>query len=242
MPENSNTPTLMGDDRKPHYEYLELGDNHDARWRTHYCGCLGNCSAEDCMGCGMAHYLPGCAFGWNVSKVLGLSFWKELGKFVLISTTPLMLYYIFYFGAFFPCVMDAANAKKQATMSGQQQQDDDDVVSYMSSSCKVALIGCVITWYIAALACWVLYGLYVGKRRSQIKARLGVARNDDCCNDCCLHMWCSCCALAQETRTILHLEKTGRFTPQAVAHAAAAEYVRVPVTDDMERAGKASLV
>eukprot|EP00877_Chromochloris_zofingiensis_P008736 jgi/Chrzof1/4115/UNPLg00779.t1 len=198
---------------------------------------------------------------WNVSKVLGLSFWKELGKFVLISTTPLILRYSYNLGQDL-CVMahqaqaalyrlqEQARSSEYLLHTGVEDRleslfkkipavsDGEDVLSLNSGSCTTD-VWVVIIWYMFCFVCWVLYGWYVGKRRSQIKARLGITRNDDCCNDCCLHMWCPFCALAQETRTILHLEKTGRFI--SVAHAAAAaKDMRVPVTDDMERAGKAT--
>ncbi|KAJ8442518.1 hypothetical protein Cgig2_022401 [Carnegiea gigantea] len=45
---------------------------------------------------------------------------------------------------------------------------------------------------------WIYSCMY----RSKLKALYGI--EDDCCEDCCTHFWCECCALCQEYRELQH--------------------------------------
>uniref|UniRef100_A0A7C9DYA4 Uncharacterized protein n=1 Tax=Opuntia streptacantha TaxID=393608 RepID=A0A7C9DYA4_OPUST len=44
--------------------------------------------------------------------------------------------------------------------------------------------------------------IYSCTYRSKLKVQYGI--EDDCCEDCCTHFWCECCALCQEYRELQH--------------------------------------
>jgi Cys-rich protein (TIGR01571 family) len=84
-----------------------------------------------------------------------------------------------------------------------------------------------VFYHTASILPTLVWALFLGgKRRREMRRALNIPREPCCalCNndseylndDCCLHYWCTACALAQETRTILHEEATGQLVPHLV--------------------------
>lgn len=47
-----------------------------------------------------------------------------------------------------------------------------------------------------------------GSQRTILEQKYGLSSQGFCCN-CCIHTWCSCCALIQEQKAVQHFEKMG---------------------------------
>eukprot|EP00029_Vermamoeba_vermiformis_P003241 TRINITY_DN1362_c0_g3_i1.p1 TRINITY_DN1362_c0_g3~~TRINITY_DN1362_c0_g3_i1.p1 ORF type:complete len:121 (-),score=7.70 TRINITY_DN1362_c0_g3_i1:60-422(-) len=59
-------------------------------------------------------------------------------------------------------------------------------------------------WWLYVLACIggpILAGCCL---RTDIRKKFGIGGNK--CADCCCHVWCSCCAIAQEARELTNLK------------------------------------
>jgi hypothetical protein len=90
------------------------------------------------------------------------------------------------------------------------------VLTYISVVLNYGSIGCAIAWAV----------LVGGPRRTELRRLLGISGSGaggDCCtccysgvdkgqsSDCCLHFWCLWCALAQEMRTVMHLQAANKL-------------------------------
>jgi Cys-rich protein (TIGR01571 family) len=53
-----------------------------------------------------------------------------------------------------------------------------------------------------AIPAYIILVVIASKRRGHIREKFGIPGSS--CGDCCTWFWCSSCALAQETRTLMH--------------------------------------
>lgn len=151
------------------------------------------------------------------SRLFRTSFWREIGKFLLVFGIVGLLSIMAAVGQVSTCPMDSAALNPDpATLN-----PDAPAPAVPSGAC---LAWCILARVaqIAGIACGVVWALHIGgPHRTRIRKLLGIADSGaggDCCtcchrgpdkgsaNDCCLHYWCLCCALAQEMRTVMHYE------------------------------------
>jgi hypothetical protein len=144
------------------------------------------------------------------SRLFRTSFWRETGKFLLVFGIVGLLSIMAAVGQVVTCPIDTTALNPDAPAPAEPS-------------------GACISWYIVAramqiagVACAVVWALHIGgPHRTRIRKLLGISDSGaggDCCtcchrgpdkgsaNDCCLHYWCLCCALAQEMRTVMHYE------------------------------------
>lgn len=168
------------------------------------------------------------ARSWNVSKVLHLSFWHEMLKYIALVLLVPWIYSMVSWIKMYNCYIRPLMAVMQASADGSSGLDPADA-EQMAHTCSVGTVleEIVMVLVVICLLCWALFA--GGKRRRQMREELGIpvsteGRCCSCCHnsseycndDCCLHFWCMPCALAQETRTILHEEAVGSMPPRLV--------------------------
>lgn len=160
---------------------------------------------------------------WTTSKVFRTSFWKEVGKFLLIFGVVGLLNFSFGIAQVVTCPLPPMDDPDAAAAAGGAPP------AAPVDPTKACLVLTAITQVLryASMGCAIAWAVYVGgPRRTQLRQRLGIADSGaggDCCtcghrgpgkgssNDCCLHYWCLCCALAQEMRTVMHLQAENRL-------------------------------
>eukprot|EP00878_Enallax_costatus_P000555 GHUV01000652.1.p1 GENE.GHUV01000652.1~~GHUV01000652.1.p1 ORF type:complete len:254 (+),score=51.82 GHUV01000652.1:239-1000(+) len=214
------------------YDAAKMASSNGAwkprRWRGHWLHCCGECSPEDAVGCFFGYSNPcGAAYSWNVSKVLHLSFWRELLKFFAIIMLSAWIFDALQWAKLYQCLIKPFFMGLDAGSQGTEL--DPEALQQMTAACTTASIlenvGALM--FLVCLICWALF--VGGKRRRQMREELGIPvsaegrccscchnSGDHCNDDCCLHFWCMPCAVAQETRTILHEEALGSMPPRLV--------------------------
>jgi len=193
-----------------HYVQLspEQSQYKSRRWRSPWYNFCGECSSEDVIGCGVGCCLPCCAFPWNSAKVLGNSFWREAA---LYACCFWILCWVLLLPAYIPIWQCTLLGSKAAVDACADKHASTAAVFYHTASIVPTLVWAMVLG---------------GKRRREMRRALNIPA-DRCCSlchndseylndDCCLHYWCASCALAQETRTILHQEATGQLAPHLV--------------------------
>uniref|UniRef100_A0A7S0WWC7 PLAC8 family protein n=1 Tax=Chlamydomonas leiostraca TaxID=1034604 RepID=A0A7S0WWC7_9CHLO len=60
-------------------------------WKHNWYHVLGDGSAEDTAACCLAWHAPAVAFGWNASRGLGTSWWREALKFLVLTLGVFMV-------------------------------------------------------------------------------------------------------------------------------------------------------
>lgn len=142
--------------------------------------------------------------------MLRISFWRELLKCFAIL---MLLNYLATFLDFAQEVTCDKSVSPTATAEAQRQ------AAAAAASCHAVFAPITFITLSAWFACCLYWAWFVGgPRRKQLRDALGIPSTDangaccchndsDSCNsDCCVHFWCTCCAIAQETRTILQVE------------------------------------
>lgn len=195
------------------------------RWRGHWLKCCGEGSPEDVMGCCLAWSLPSCTFALNATKVLHARFWHQLALYFLLLTLGSWILNGLDWGIVWAC---------RPTLAASTDADGNPTLPLVPANPEACRdfsaaagvfkgVAGVLVW--VALAVWAIF--VGGRRRTQLREELGIPITDEgkCCSAChcsaplcnddtCLHFWCIPCALAQETRTILHEEATGQLQPR----------------------------
>ena len=150
---------------------------------------------------------------WTTSRVFRTSFWKELGKFLLIFGTYYLLDIIF------------AIAKASTCALPPPVFSEDTSAAPRTPACITSTILSSGIIYVGFIVCLIWAACIGGPRRTQLRRHLRIAGRNaggDCCtdwpigdrgssSDCCLHYWCVCCALAQEMRTVMHLQALNKL-------------------------------
>lgn len=186
----------------------------------------------------------------NSRKVLGKSFWLEALKYVVILGLASLVYRAVRVSEFITC--DVAASETLDNPAATESEKREATEAYLM--CKFKFIGFELVLLAAVLLSAVYWAVFVGgPRRRQIRETLGIPVTDtrgaccsschnhgDYCNsDCCLHYWCTCCALAQETRTVLEAEREERevrltmpagYTPLMAAPSSGADMERHTTT------------
>lgn len=65
---------------------------------------------------------------------------------------------------------------------------------------KQACAGPCVTFFCLQIMCFGSSWIVSHQTRVDLRAKFGIEGN--CCADCCCHLWCRCCAIAQEAREI----------------------------------------
>lgn len=145
--------------------------------------------------------------------MLGLNRQREALKFIAILGVVAYVYYVV-------CNMQQPYCE-MANYPIQKQSEEKQLIEAIDACLwygkvrtlvKVGWVGCLLYW------AWCVGG----PRRTQLRKALGIPADDPngaCCScfktgqesshinsDCCLHFWCPCCAVVQETRTVLLTE------------------------------------
>lgn len=170
------------------------------------------------------------------AKLLKRRWWVEALKYMAL----------FYIPAIVKVLLQLAVHTTCKAAPGSPMPDDASAACFFFFTLYVAVLPlgliCLVAWAV----------LVGGARRTQIRRMLGIAEaraGGDCCSwmvaspgkgrwsDCCLHFWCLCCALAQEMRTVMHVEEG--FSLPAYQEGPADGYCQVamepPEMEDMDR-------
>nr|BAE53693.1 CW80Cd404 protein [Chlamydomonas sp. W80] len=201
-------------------------------WRHRWYAILGDCSAPDVVSCLLAWKLPFVAWAWNQNRALGMSFWRELLRFAVIVVGFVVATHVAYCGvmmAMCPEIHDRDGAsvdggpgmmRKLLHMhQHHSHHHDDDSTDDSTDShdhgmwgedgphgiprecvARVAPAYVAITGVFLALAVYMT--LFFARRRTALRERYGIAGTAR--EDCLLYAFCTPCALAQETRTLIH--------------------------------------
>jgi hypothetical protein len=173
--------------------------------------------------------------------VLQKSLWLEALKYVALIYALNFVYFILQ------VTVNATCAK--AAQAGTTHEDRMDKLTI----CRTGFAPYFVILRLALFGCTVYLAMCIGgSRRRQLRQRLGIPPTDpngQCCHmshdnsercndDCCLHYWCIPCALCQETRTVLQVQ---REQQQAAANTPAGYMLlQAPLVTDaagMTRAG-----
>lgn len=142
--------------------------------------------------------------------MLHKSLWLEALKYVAVLGVVNCIYFILQVTADFTCA--------KAAEAGTTHEDSMERVSL----CHTAFAPYTVIVRLAVFLCAVYWAVCVGgPRRRQLRQELGIPPTDSngqCCHmahdnsercndDCCLHYWCLPCALCQEARTVLAVQR-----------------------------------
>lgn len=205
-----------------------------AKWKAPWYQCCGNFTGLDWLSCCTAYFTPCVAYGITSAKLLKRPWWVEALKYVALFFIPALLKLLLQVG-----VQASCDAEAKDPFHG-------NVACSFFAVAYAAMIP-------LGLVCLIIWAMFVGgARRTQIRRMLRIAETragGDCCScmvaspgkgrwsDCCLHFWCVCCALAQEMRTVLHVEE-GAPLP-AYQEGPPSGYMKVdmepPAPEDMDR-------
>jgi hypothetical protein len=147
--------------------------------------------------------------------VLQKSLWLETLKYVAIIGVLNFVYFILQVTSDVTCA--------KAAQAGATHEDKMQKVNM----CRTAFAPYFVVARLALFVCAVYWAMCVGgPRRRQLRQQLGIPPTDpngQCCHmlhdnsercndDCCLHYWCMPCALCQETRTVLQVQREQQQT------------------------------
>jgi hypothetical protein len=143
--------------------------------------------------------------------VFHTSFWREVGKFLL------------FFGIL-GAIRFGIGIAEMATCPTDKSVDG--TLPEPGKAC-LALVSIYAISFYGSIGCVIAWAVFVGgPRRTQLRRLLGIpgsGAGGDCCtccysgmnkgqtSDCCLHFWCLWCALAQEMRTVMHLQAANKL-------------------------------
>jgi hypothetical protein len=157
-----------------------------------------------------------CCCRWTTSRAFRTSFCKELGKFLLIFGIVGLLNVAFAIAQVATCPLPPDSTAAAPAGPPAPPTKACFILTIISQLGSYLSIGCGIAWAVHI----------GGPRRTQLRKLLGIAdrgAGGDCCtccysgadkgsaSDCCLHYWCLCCALAQEMRTVMHLQSMNKM-------------------------------
>ena len=164
----------------------------------------------------------------NSQVVLGRSLWREVLRYVLV-----LLIAQATFTAIDVAVVLTCTARGAAAVADAELVKAECLASYapLNDLARAVLLVCGLVWAI----------LIGGPRRKELRRALGIPDNTpegSCCrpcqvkgvcdDDCCLHYYCLCCAVAQETRT--RMEWARAQAAAAAASEARAALLEAPHT------------
>jgi len=237
---------------------LELDDDIKPRWRSHWLACCGSCTATDIISCCTAHLAPCVAYGWTTSRVFRTSFWKEAGKFLLLWGTYYLLDFALTTAKLSTCPLPPDQASAAALDAAAVATPTAGATAApRTPACITLTILSSGMVHLAFLIC-IVWAVWIGgPRRTQLRQHLRIASRGaggDCCtdwpigdrgssSDCCLHYWCLWCALAQEMRTVMHLQALNKLPmgPAEGYEPLVTQAVAPGVNGDMSRVQKVPL-
>lgn len=83
--------------------------------------------------------------------------------------------------------------------AGCQSMKNHSVLERDNPPSCCSLVPCAVFWAFAIIPCGMLFrGFYM---RRKVRAFLQIPGDD--CDDCCVGLWCGCCAIIQETNTLV---------------------------------------
>lgn len=195
-------------------------------WRFPLWKVAGDGSTEDVVAGCMAWQLPLIAFGWNMKRSLQVCFWRELIKIVLVLGGSYVLLSIAAHALVFSCAgwpeppADHMHGGGDPMRSDPMRADDMgpnahggpggdrhhspcvlSMVHDLPAECRDNVIGGLAGLSVLAVAVVVTAIVYAARRRQQIREQFGIEGSFKC--DLLSWMFCSVCALAQETRTLM---------------------------------------
>jgi len=189
---------------------------------------FGACEGHDCVAFCLAFKTPCIAWSWNQSRALGLSFLRELTRFILITAA------ISVGIQGLCCLMVALICGPPPHPENDQGMDDTAALSASNSGNRrfllhwqdhehereegedhhprhpphlteecAARVGPGMTIVFAlGLALVISFLLFLARRRTALRAKFNI--QGTACEDKALYLLCTPCALAQETRTLMH--------------------------------------
>lgn len=158
---------------------------------------------------------------------------------------------------------EQAKANAQEMLIGREALSAQRQAEAAYSACAAEFLNYSLACFAASLVCLLYWAVFVGgRRRRQMREALGITTTDhrgtccscchsesDYCNsDCCLHFWCTQCAMCQETRTVLEAQREQReadvwavadgYIPQVVAPVRDHAMARCDTAKDIFAAGE----
>lgn len=186
-------------------------------WKRHWTHVLGDCSGSDVAACMLAWKVPCVAWSWNQQRALTLHFGKELLRFILLTAGLAISLHA-------ACCLTMLALCPEA-MPNHDDMDDDDGPGprgpgphhggpgfhghhheehppEIPQECLPRLAPAFILLVAAVIAAIVCVTLFLARRRTAMRERFGIAGSVK--EDTLLYLCCAPCALAQETRTLMH--------------------------------------
>lgn len=194
-------------------------------WRFPLWRVVGDGSTEDVVAGCMAWQLPLVAFGWNMKRSLQVCFWRELLKIVLVLVGAYLVLTIAAHALVYSCAgwpeppadrmhghgdpmhsdpMNANSADPSSPRGGDEHGHDPCILTMvhdLPAECRDNVIGGLAGIFVVAIAVVVTAVVYAARRRQQIREQFGIEGTFK--GDLLSWLFCSVCALAQETRTLM---------------------------------------
>lgn len=173
-------------------------------WRGSWYHVFGDFSPPDVASCMLAFKAPCVAWGWNQTRALQLHFVRELVRFTLLTTG-------LAFGIDFGCcaIMMALcpeGVPRPPHHPGHDDMDmgDDDMDGppVLPKECIPRIAPAYIVFSAVIIAAAISLAMFFARRRTAIRERFGIEGSAK--EDIALSLCCAPCALAQETRTLMH--------------------------------------
>ena len=161
--------------------------------------------------------------------VLGRSLWREVLRYVLVLTMAAV-------------VCNSINVAVASTCDAHAAAAADADAELVRAQCKARYSALSNLTTVVLVVCALVWAISIGgPRRKELRRALGIPDNTpegSCCrpcqvkgvcdDDCCLHYYCLCCAVAQETRT--RMEWARAQAAAAAASEARAALLEAPHT------------
>lgn len=189
-------------------------------WRRHWGHIFGDCEGHDVAACFLSFKAPWVALSWNAQRALGLSFWKELVKFLLVTVGVWgLLQGIVCVTMMATCpppplpedgnMMNMNQGGMQGGMMGGPHggphggfHGEHPEHPELTDECMARVAPVFVLVVAVALTALGTFVYMAAKRRQMIRERYGIEGTFK--NDVLLWTCCGPCALAQETRTLMH--------------------------------------
>lgn len=174
-------------------------------WRGKWWHIFGDFSGQDVSACCLAWKFPCIAWAWNSERGLQLSFVRELVRFVLLSVA-------LFIGLHLGCCLVMATLCPQAMPPphehGERPEhfhpgpEEDDEHPGLPQECLQRIIPAYLALFALAISAAICLMLYAARRRTALRERFGIKGCKG--EDIALYLCCAPCAIAQETRTLMH--------------------------------------
>jgi Cys-rich protein (TIGR01571 family) len=209
------------------------------QWRNQWYEVFGSGSPVDVAACCLAFKVPCVAWGWNQTRGLQLSFWSELVRFVALTVgVSLGLHLACCVLMMTLCPEGVADFDDDADwhhgphrlLLHPHGDDMEEEGPGIPQECVARVAPAYLVLAGVAITLIIYVSLFFARRRTALRERFGIEGTTT--NDQLLYVCCGPCALAQETRTLMH-EQVHEGVWYGALPGVAAPATAVPVAQKM---------